>query len=499
MTYIKIAAIDSPSSWLSQANVICSGSGDQDIINRYLLSGNEVDLGPGPAHYSCNSEIRPQSNVFFHGQGAKCTSYATAVATITTRPTINFSGTPNLSGIHIYTVTNVQCGLFNLGGITDTGGVSIFPQSGSVDSIIIYDIYSPIKNGTVFGMYLTDYFGTTTNITYIRCWADSPDGFGFVNGGEGTVPILNNATYYRCGAKNAGVASTRVTVSGGTCWVCGIDTAEAPTLHASNVTVIACEVDGAWLDCFHMEGSPIKTNFIYLDNVAANSGQWNNISPTGYGYMAGFMNPLMPNQDSAIFFGNTSGGGNTWADVEVWDAPNNTYHKYTLPYDFVFPTGNKVVTRITQGNCTGIAVWDTTYWDVYLYSSDQNPVSETIVLPDNTPLLVSFTDFLIQRNIVPNPQDIFIHGTSHTGSFEITIAPANESCQVQLWLAVSATASFSSETAKSSLISFISGTNVPVSVPITMPAAGIYYVYIDLYMLGIKIESFTEANPITVI
>jgi len=32
-----------------------------------------------------------------------------------------------------------------------------------------------------------------------------------------------------------------------------------------------------------------------------------------------------------------------------------------------------------------------------------------------------------------------------------------------------------------------------------MPAAGIYYVYIDLYMLGIKIESFTEANPITVI
>ena len=93
----------------------------------------------------------------------------------------------------------------------------------------------------------------------------------------------------------------------------------------------------------------------------------------------------------------------------------------------------------------------------------------------------------------------FVHGTSHTASFEITVQPANESCQVQLWLAVSATASFSSETAKSSLISFISGTNVPVSVPITMPAAGIYYVYIDLYMLGIKIESFTEANPITVI
>jgi hypothetical protein len=93
----------------------------------------------------------------------------------------------------------------------------------------------------------------------------------------------------------------------------------------------------------------------------------------------------------------------------------------------------------------------------------------------------------------------FVHGTSHTASFEITIVPGNESCQVQLWLAVSATAPFSSEAAKSGLVSFISGTNVPVSVPITMPAAGIYYVYIDLYMLGIKIESFTEANPITVI
>jgi hypothetical protein len=54
-------------------------------------------------------------------------------------------------------------------------------------------------------------------------------------------------------------------------------------------------------------------------------------------------------------------------------------------------------------------------------------------------------------------------------------------------------------TSMSSKISFTSGNNVPVSVPITMPAAGKYSVYIDVYMEGVLIQTGTDPNQITVV
>jgi|GEM_PF-2182735 hypothetical protein len=83
----------------------------------------------------------------------------------------------------------------------------------------------------------------------------------------------------------------------------------------------------------------------------------------------------------------------------------------------------------------------------------------------------------------------FTHGTTHTASLTITEAPAGISCQVQLQIG----------TSLSSKVSFTSGSNVPVSVPITMPAAGKYSVYIDVYMEGVLIQTGTDPNQITVV
>ena len=82
----------------------------------------------------------------------------------------------------------------------------------------------------------------------------------------------------------------------------------------------------------------------------------------------------------------------------------------------------------------------------------------------------------------------FTHGTTHTASFSITELPAGISCQVQIQVG----------TSMSSKISFTSGNNVPVSVPITMPAAGKYSVYIDVYMEGILVETVTDPAQVTI-
>jgi uncharacterized protein (DUF2141 family) len=83
----------------------------------------------------------------------------------------------------------------------------------------------------------------------------------------------------------------------------------------------------------------------------------------------------------------------------------------------------------------------------------------------------------------------FTHGTVHTASLAITENPPGISCQVQIKVG----------TALSSKVSFTSGTNIQVSVPITMPAAGTYSVYIDIYMEGVLIQTGIDSTQVTVV
>jgi GH18 family chitinase len=89
----------------------------------------------------------------------------------------------------------------------------------------------------------------------------------------------------------------------------------------------------------------------------------------------------------------------------------------------------------------------------------------------------------------------FTAGSVHTVSFQVTVAPTNQSCQVEVYLGVNQT----TKAATSGLVSFTStGSSQALVVTVTMPAAGTYNTYIDLYMLGVKIKSFTGTTTLTV-
>jgi len=89
----------------------------------------------------------------------------------------------------------------------------------------------------------------------------------------------------------------------------------------------------------------------------------------------------------------------------------------------------------------------------------------------------------------------FTHGTTHTASFNTTVIPANQSCQIELWLGPNST----TKSATSGLQSFTStGIVQNLNLQIIMPAAGTYNVYIDLYMGGIKFLSFVGTNTMQV-
>src|SRR5512135_1441340 len=64
---VIIAAVDSSSTWKSQAQVVCDGVADQVEINARLTSGNTVVLAPGT--YQTSGSITPQSGSRLTGQG----------------------------------------------------------------------------------------------------------------------------------------------------------------------------------------------------------------------------------------------------------------------------------------------------------------------------------------------------------------------------------------------------------------------------------------------
>ena len=84
---------------------------------------------------------------------------------------------------------------------------------------------------------------------------------------------------------------------------------------------------------------------------------------------------------------------------------------------------------------------------------------------------------------------IFTHGDTYTASFNVTEGPTGKSCTVKVNVGSST----------SNAVSFTSGSSVPVSVPITMPAAGTYPVYIYVYMEGVLIQTGTDPSQVTVV
>ena len=93
------------------------------------------------------------------------------------------------------------------------------------------------------------------------------------------------------------------------------------------------------------------------------------------------------------------------------------------------------------------------------------------------------------------PPSGFTHGTTYTANFQVTKIPAGLSCQIEVWLGPNTT----TKSATSGLLAFTStGAAQVMARPVTMPAAGIYNVYIDVYVSGVMTERWTD-TPVTVI
>jgi hypothetical protein len=459
-----------------------SGGNDTIQINTALATNSTVYLSTG--HFLAYGRLMFNIGNVFLGQG---------IGTL-----LDYG--PNYVGdIECTDVSNIEIGNMTIEGTLYYSALGITASNGNQSDFYIHDItmQGPLDGGSCFVVNAQGY--TISNVVFSRCQSIGTTNEGFKLQGTGAIgSIIKNIIFYRCSANNTDLSGNAIWSVGYSCCDAGVT--------VQDEYFIACTGNAAWESIFHFEGTPIKQGVVFLDNNASYAGQkpttYNNGDGTygpqyGSGYLlasfyAGSGNDIVFNNNGAV------GNHNTIADV--W-APNGKISEQTSLYNFISGR-TAVATRGTQNGCVYLDIFNSAVntHDLIVYSTNStstNVPSQSLTLSDGTTYVVpAFTDFYIILAITGSTG--FVHGTSHTASFEITVQPANESCQVQLWLAVSATASFSSETAKSSLISFISGTNVPVSVPITMPAAGIYYVYIDLYMLGIKIESFTGANPITV-
>ena len=84
----------------------------------------------------------------------------------------------------------------------------------------------------------------------------------------------------------------------------------------------------------------------------------------------------------------------------------------------------------------------------------------------------------------------FTHGTTHTIAFSNSgVNPSGKACTMTVVIGT-ASASYNF-TSTGALINF--------SIPIVMPAAGTYTLYIDLYMEGVLIDTYTSPNQIVVI
>lgn len=90
----------------------------------------------------------------------------------------------------------------------------------------------------------------------------------------------------------------------------------------------------------------------------------------------------------------------------------------------------------------------------------------------------------------------FVHGTPKTATFQVTIAPAGQSCQIDLWLGPNSTTKSADAGLSSAFIS--TGAAEQVTATLTLPAAGIYNVYVDIYLNGVKVVSFVGLSTVTV-
>jgi hypothetical protein len=385
---IIIAASNSNNVWKSEATVTCTGSNDQTTINKYLTSGNTVELAPGT--FNCDGFILPATGCILYGQGD---------ATI-----LNL--VDNNGGIYIDGVSNVTIHSLELSGNEwASGGIFIGGGGSAVSNFYIHDITDVALGGDDFALYAHN--GTISSVSFVRCDANKSDGFGFLVNGAGSPSTVTNLTYFQCTVENAGVASTITDP-----WVTGFDLAEYGGMTVSNEYVIDCSVNGACESDFHYETTPIKINCVIVGSSAVNGGE----KPAAL-YGAGY---LVDGRSDTIIYNNTA-FGNSVAALRAWNG--TAYVNITPVANEIYPSSSvKTDAGVTQGNCSGIIInTDATHEELILYSTDGNPVNQQLPLGgyyasndgntytfDGTYIVAQFTDYVV-INLVEAPSQNIIN------------------------------------------------------------------------------------------
>jgi hypothetical protein len=199
---VVIAASDSPSDWQAQAAEICTGTNDEAVINAQLISGTMVELAPGT--FNCAGYLTPPSRTRLSGQGETTVVNLVAAGVLVDADHVEFD--------HLRLAGTVGAGV----------PVAIFISAQSQDrsDIRVHDVTAAVAGGDEFAVYANAHDTpnrTVSKVSFVRCAAPSPDGFGFVINGEGTTPRVQDLTFYQCSVDNAGVAATRTGP-----WVTGI-------------------------------------------------------------------------------------------------------------------------------------------------------------------------------------------------------------------------------------------------------------------------------------
>jgi len=386
---IIIAASDSSSTWKSQAIVTCTGTNDQTTINNYLTAGNTVQLAPGT--FSCNNWILPKTGSRLYGQGN------TTIIKL------------NNTAIFVTGASNVELDHFKL---TGTAWISGAVFIGNGDTFYIHDITAATLGGDDFVLYANN--GTISNASFVRCDANNPDGDGFLVNGVGSPSLIQDITFYKCTVENAGVASTRTSP-----WITGFNFAEYGGSTVNRLQAIACTVNGSWESDFHSEIAPIKKNFVITDCTAISAGLQSGKSFYGTGYLI----PFVSGKDDIILSNNSASNNQpsiiSWGaipDLAVWNASAGEYTFYSPPQNMIDPSNStKISSRINQGNCTGLMVTDGNYKNLYIFSSDGNPVNQQIALGgyfaandgklysfNGQNIVVQFNDYAVIRLVASN-------------------------------------------------------------------------------------------------
>ena len=251
--------------------------------------------------------------------------------------------------------------------IVDSGPIKITTSNHIYSNLII-------NNADRYGQYgisIDANANTISNIVLENITINNPHGMGICLYEDSGPATIENIVIYHCTINDAGDDNT----SENNGWIAGIDIAEGDSdLTVSNIYLIDCEVNGSLESCYHTEQAPTKNNVVFLDNDAQNSGQKPNYT-FGYGYLI---------SGDVIFYGN--------AVENCVGGDVHYYGVYLLPFG-VYQGNN--ITRIAQGNCKGISMYDGSNYTVILYSTDGNPVSQTIIIGGNNHE-VSFPYYFIQ-------------------------------------------------------------------------------------------------------